>query len=229
MTSNGIQYGEDIETRNIKSRIKYYEVIQAFPKFENFKNIYLKLRQDGLEEKLYEGINIETVSYDEILEKAIEIEKQFIRPNKDKSFENFQTENESNQNENQNKNIESSLFEDLNETIKNPQTEIKEIKQQEDEKEDDIEDNNVVEKLDEEITYETESNNLLQEQNENGEVNLWMSRFDKWYHSIDNLPVNIKSKYYKMKSDIIKTIKTILKKNNNKNQDNINTNDDESR
>ncbi len=54
----------------------------------------------------------------------------------------------------------------------------------------------------------TEQNNNI---NNTQPVDLWMNRFNNWYNVIDRMPQNAKTKFIKMKDDIVKAIKTITR------------------
>lgn len=54
----------------------------------------------------------------------------------------------------------------------------------------------------------TERNNNI---NNTQPVDLWMNRFNNWYNVIDRMPQNAKTKFIKMKEDIVKAIKTITR------------------
>ena len=49
-------------------------------------------------------------------------------------------------------------------------------------------------------------------------VDLWMNRFNVWYSAIDRVSQNVKGKFVKMKSDIIKAISERLKEKTNDRQ-----------
>ena len=49
----------------------------------------------------------------------------------------------------------------------------------------------------------------------NPSVDLWMNRFNGWYSAIDRVSQNVKDKFVKMKSDIIKAISEKLKEKTN--------------
>ena len=69
--SDGIFYSAD---QNNKYKLeKYEEIKEAIPEFEEFKSIYLQLRLKGLDGKLFENIDYNTVNYGALLQKAKEI------------------------------------------------------------------------------------------------------------------------------------------------------------
>lgn len=55
----------------------------------------------------------------------------------------------------------------------------------------------------------------MQEVN-NPTVDLWMNRFSSWYSAIDRVTQNVKAKFVKMKSDIIKAISEKIKERSKK-------------
>ena len=59
----------------------------------------------------------------------------------------------------------------------------------------------------------------------NPTVDLWMNRFSSWYSAIDRVSQNVKAKFVKMKSDIIKAISDKIKERTNKQE--INKNQDQ--
>lgn len=59
----------------------------------------------------------------------------------------------------------------------------------------------------------------------NPTVDLWMNRFSSWYSAIDRVIQNVKAKFVKMKSDIIKAISDKIKERANKQE--INKNQDQ--
>ena len=61
----------------------------------------------------------------------------------------------------------------------------------------------------------------MQERN-NPTVDLWMNRFSGWYSSIDKFAQNVKAKFVKMKSDIVKAISEKIKERTNKQEMNKN-------
>ena len=61
----------------------------------------------------------------------------------------------------------------------------------------------------------------MQEVN-NPTVDLWMNRFSSWYSAIDRVSQNVKAKFVKMKSDIVKAISEKIKERSNKHEFNKN-------
>ena len=49
---------------------------------------------------------------------------------------------------------------------------------------------------------------------------LWTNRFKGWYGAIDRIPESTRARFIKMKSDIVKTIKSIFKERNSPMQEN---------
>lgn len=57
------------------------------------------------------------------------------------------------------------------------------------------------------ITSEEKTNKeTLKEQTEDKTIDLWMNRFSGWYGAIDRVSKNVRAKFIKMKSDIVKSI-----------------------
>ena len=90
-------------------------------------------------------------------------------------------------------------------------------------------------KLEEEFKEILEENNPEKEQvpekeaNSNLEVNKWMNRFGSWYSAIDRVSEGAKTKFIKMKSDIIKAISGKLKERTNNTQENEQNQDTDER
>ena len=54
--------------------MKRFELIKkAIPQYEKLKTVYLQLRQAGLEDELYKGIDLRNISYSELLERATKV------------------------------------------------------------------------------------------------------------------------------------------------------------
>ena len=54
--------------------MKRFETIKkAIPQYEELKTVYLQLRQAGLEDELYKGIDLNNINYPELLKKATKI------------------------------------------------------------------------------------------------------------------------------------------------------------
>ena len=47
-------------------------------------------------------------------------------------------------------------------------------------------------------------------------VNLWMTRFNKWYSAIDRVSQNVKAKFVQMKSEIVNAIKNKIQERENR-------------
>ena len=69
--SDGIFYSADQQN---PEKMKRFETIKkAIPQYEELKIVYLQLRQAGLEDELYKGIDLNNINYSELLEKATKI------------------------------------------------------------------------------------------------------------------------------------------------------------
>lgn len=217
--SDGIFYGVDQQN---PEKMKRFEAIKkAIPQYEELKTVYLQLKQAGLEDELYKGIDLKSISYSELLERATSILEE-----KAKAEE-----------------IQPDIIDEGAEvtaddgSIIQPSEEIT-IGVQEvvdggariNEFGEIIRENNTGESVMqdvpvfEEITQsKTTSKQLEQPQQiqETQTTNMWKNRFQNWYTAIDRVSQNSKSKFIKLKADILKAISDKLKsRDNNKNIDN---------
>ncbi len=81
--SNGILLGAD--QNNEKAMAEYNKMKQVIPKFEEFKRVYIQLREKCIEDRLYNNLDFKNVSYDNLLERATFILEERA---KEKSKEN---------------------------------------------------------------------------------------------------------------------------------------------
>lgn len=221
--SDGIFYGADIQNPD-KAR-KFEEIKKVIPQFEEFKEIYLKLRKTGIEDKLYKGIDYKTVSYAELFEKA----KAIVREQEELRKQN---ENEREQIEVADTDVETIK----KVTIRHGNIEIpreietsEEIIQTKKSKKVEKANEEKIRPMEKTIKDEVEDEfkNTKQEMQEvnNPTVDLWMNRFSSWYSAIDRVSQNVKAKFVKMKSDIIKAISDKIKERTNKQGINKNQNE----
>lgn len=217
--SDGIFYGVDQQN---PEKLKRFETIKkAIPQYEKFKNVYLQLRQAGLEDELYKGIDLRNISYSELLERATKILEEKsktyeIQP--DISDESVIVTGE-----------EESIIQTSAETTAEVQdvscggariNEFGEI----------IRENNIGENvirdsdIDVDVTQNTSGNKKLEQSQQIQEIqttNMWKNRFQNWYSTIDRVSQNSKGKFLKMKADIVKAISDKIKlRDNNRNIDN---------
>lgn len=68
IVSKGIFLGADKASE--KKVAEFEKMKQIIPRFEEFKSVYLQLRQAGLEDDLYANMNFQNVSFDDLLERA---------------------------------------------------------------------------------------------------------------------------------------------------------------
>lgn len=73
VVSKGIHYGAS-DSPSQKKKFETFKMV--VPDFEKFKEAYLQLRVDGIEDKLYEGLDFENVSYGELLKRATLISQE---------------------------------------------------------------------------------------------------------------------------------------------------------
>ena len=67
------------------------------------------------------------------------------------------------------------------------------------------------ESIKDEIGEDINNNQQQIMERKNPTVNLWMNRFNDWYNAIDRVSQSVKTKFVKMKSDIVEAIKDIVK------------------
>lgn len=177
------------------------------------KTAYLQLRQAGLEDELYNGIDLNNVSYSELLERATKILEDKAKTEEiqlDISDESGIV-------------IEESVTQQFQETIKGVQevvdsgariNELGEIIRENNSGKGVIPDSDI----DNEITQSTSTGKKLeqpQQIKETQSTNIWKSRFQNWYGAIDRVSQSVKNKFVKMKSDIVKAISEKLKEKTN--------------
>ena len=180
------------------------EIKQVLPQFEKFKEVYLRLRQVGLEDKLYENLDLKNVSYDELLQRAtviveekakLEEQKKEIKPvNLEQEKKEEQTTEQ--QGKEVSKAKENIKINEFGEIIRPNANESL------------IEDENV-----EEAREQSKVSKKI-------ETNLWMNRFNGWYSTIDKVSQKGRAKFVRMKSDIVKAINEEIKGKTNDRQDN---------
>ena len=71
IVSKGIFLGADKASE--KKVVEFERMKQVIPRFEEFKSVYLQLRQAGLEDDLYTNMDFQNVSFDDLLERATTI------------------------------------------------------------------------------------------------------------------------------------------------------------
>lgn len=215
--SDGIFYGADQQN---PEKLKRFETIKkAIPQYEEFKNVYLQLRQAGLEDELYKSIDLSNINYSELLERAIKILEEKSKTDEiqpDISDESVIV-------------TEESIIQPTEETTQKKDgmldngmriNEFGEI----------IRENNIGENvirdsdIDVDVTQNTSSNKKLEQSQQIQEIqttNMWKNRFQNWYSTIDRVSQNSKGKFLKMKADIVKAISDKIKlRDNNRNIDN---------
>ena len=68
----------------------------------------------------------------------------------------------------------------------------------------------------EDFVEETGTSNMQMQEINSENVNLWMTRFNKWYSAIDRVSQNVKAKFVQMKSEIVKAIKNKIQERENR-------------
>lgn len=212
--SDGIFYSADQQD---SEKLKRFETIKkAIPQYEELKNAYLQLRQAGLEDELYKGIDFKNISYAELLERATRILEEKAKT------EEIQPDI-----------IGESVKVTGEESIIQPSEEIKAEVQEVagggariNEFGKIIRENNTGESVIQDshigadITQNTSTSKQLeqpQQIQETQTTNMWKNRFQSWYGALDRVSQNSKGKFLKMKADIVKAISDKIKaRDNNK-------------
>lgn len=216
--SDGIFYSADQQN---PEKMKRFETIKkAIPQYEELKTVYLQLRQAGLEDELYKGVDLNNISYSELLERATKIlgEKENaeeVQPDKiDESA------------------IATADEESIIQSSEETRTEVQEVADisgfRTNECGEIIIENNggkgiILDKdIDNEISQSTPTDKKLEQLQpikETQPTNIWKSRFQNWYGAIDRVSQNSKGKFLKMKANIVKAISDKMK-SRDKNIDN---------
>lgn len=218
--SDGIFYSAD--QQNPKKMKRFETIKKAIPQYEELKTVYLQLRQAGLEDELYKGVDLNNISYSELLERATKIlgEKENaeeVQPDKiDESA------------------IATADEESIIQSSEETRTEVQEVAYisgfRINECGEIIRENNGVtgiildKDIDNEISQSTPTDKKLEQLQpikETQPTNIWKSRFQNWYGAIDRVSQNSKGKFLKMKANIVKAISDKIKlRDNNRNIDN---------
>lgn len=211
--SDGIFYGADQQN---PEKMKRFETIKkAIPQYEELRIVYLQLRQAGLEEELYKGIDLNNINYSELLERATTIleEKAKIDEIKpDISDESVTVTGE-----------KESIIQPFEETTAEVQevaggrTRIKgfgEIIRENNTGESAIQDSHIGADIIQKISTSKKLEQPQQIQ-EIQSTNMWKNRFQNWYIAIDRVSQNSKGKFLKMKADIVKAISNKIKERTN--------------
>ncbi len=217
--SDGIFYSADQQN---PEKMKRFETIKkAIPQYEELKTVYLQLRQAGLEDELYKGIDLNNINYSELLEKATKILEENAKIDEiqpDISDESVIVTGE-----------EESIIQPSEETTTKVQevagggariNEFGEIIRENNTGENVIQDSHIGA----DITQSTSTSKQLEQPQQIQEIqttNIWKNRFQNWYSAIDRVSQNSKDKFLKMKADIVKAISDKIKlRDNNRNIDN---------
>jgi len=199
--SDGIFYSADKQNTE---KLKRFEFIKkAIPQYEEFKDVYLQLRQAGLEDELYKCIDYKNINYAKILERANSIlkEKDKVKENIIQQYE--ETIVEPPKKENNSSYRINEFGEIIRENNKPRDTTVLEKVEQ-------FKISNTVEYKKESIAVKTEKEldrkDKQMQEVKSSTAELWMARFDNWYNAIDKIPQNVKNKFIKIKSDIVKSI-----------------------
>ena len=216
--SDGIFYSADQQN---PEKMKRFETIKkAIPQYEELKTVYLQLRQAGLEDELYKGVDLNNISYSELLERATKILGE--KENAEEVQPDIIDESA----------IATADEESIIQPSEETRTEVQEVADisgfRINEFGEIIRENNTGESVIQnsyigaDITpNKATSKQLAQKQpiKETQTTNIWKSRFQNWYGAIDRVSQNSKGKFLKMKADIVKAISDKMK-SRDKNIDN---------
>lgn len=218
IVSDGIFYGADIQSPD-KAR-KFEKIKKVIPQFEEFKEVYLQLRVAGIEDELYKGVDLNNISYSELLERATKILGE--KENAEEVQPDIIDESA----------IATADEESIIQPSEETRTEVQEVADisgfRINEFGEIIRENNTGESVIQnsyigaDITpNKATSKQLAQKQpiKETQITNIWKSRFQNWYGAIDRVSQNSKGKFLKMKADIVKAISDKMK-SRDKNIDN---------
>ena len=202
--SDGIFYSADQQD---PEKLKRFETIKkAIPQYEEFKNVYLQLRQIGLEDELYKGIDFKNITYSELLERAtIILEEKAIGDEKQQEPTDEIVSEMSDEN----------ITQPSEQTLDSGTriNEFGEIIRENNTGESIIQDSQVIEDvLQIKVEKQLEQTSKMQEIKT---AELWKNRFQNWYNAIDRVSQNSKDKFLKMKADIVKVISNKIKKRTN--------------
>lgn len=217
--SDGIFYGADQQN---PEKMKRFETIKkAISQYEELKTVYLQLRQAGLEDELYKGIDLNNINYSELLERATKILGEKVKADEikpDISDESVIVTGE-----------EECIIQPSEETTAEVQevvdggariNEFGEIIRENNTDESAIQDSHVSVDIIQSISTSKKLEQPQQIQ-ETQTTNMWKNRFQNWYTAIDRVSQNSKGKFLKMKADILRAISNKIKsRDNNRNIDN---------
>lgn len=215
--SDGIFYGADQQN---PEKMKKFEIIKkAIPQYEELKAVYLKLRQAGLEDELYKGIDLNNINYSELLERATKILEEKAKTDEiqpDISDERVTGEEESSIQtsekttpEVQEVAVDGAIINEFGEIIR-------ENNKGESVTQDSYIGADIIQSISTSKQLEQ-----LQQIHETQKTDMWKNRFQNWYSAIDRVSQNSKGKFLKMKADIVKAISDKFKlRDNNRNIDN---------
>lgn len=216
--SDGIFYSADQQN---PEKMKRFETIKkAIPQYEELKTVYLQLRQAGLEDELYKGVDLNNISYSELLERATKILGE--KENAEEVQLHIIDESA----------IATADEESIIQPSEETRTEVQEVADisgfRTNECGEIIRENNggkgiILDKdIDNEISQSTPTDKKLEQLQpikETQPTNIWKSRFQNWYGAIDRVSQNSKGKFLKMKANIVKAISDKMK-SRDKNIDN---------
>ena len=242
IVSKGIFLGADKASE--KKVAEFKRMKQVIPRFEEFKSVYLQLRQAGLEDDLYANMDFQNVSFDDLLERATTILEEKAKAEEQRT-EIEQPEVVTNPEQVVEETIEdttatvtgtnididsASMMEAHLEYMRNHQTQqtsqvVEDYWNEIHSQQAKVYEQPQPEKIrprEKSIKDEVEDDLRTTEQHtqkqDNPSVDLWMNRFNGWYSAIDRVSQSVKEKFVKMKSDIIKAISEKLKERTNNRQ-----------
>ena len=237
VVSDGIFYGSSQDEEKVK---KFMKIKEEVPNFDKFKEVYLNLRREGIEDRLYVGIDFDNLSYDELTQRAEKIleEQEQAKSVKEEAksvgaepnvievpeateikvpdvVEMLETDTEKALDVVEMPEVSSNIYKGAGDEIKE-NYEINEFGEIIREGNTSESDKSVEHSTYEDMYHKEQVTDLGKKNNEEyiRKTDLWLDRFKGWYTSIDKSPKEIKAKLVKMRSDIISAIGNRVRLNN---------------
>ena len=240
--SEGIRYGA---SRSEYGDKKMQDIKQVLPQFDEFKRVYLQLRENGIEDKLYENLDFENVSYSDLLQRAtlimeekaktdelakIKAEQEAKARARAEEQARIKAEQEARARAEEQARIKA---EQEAKARAEEQARIKAEQEAKARAEEQARKSTTSKMYDEqqeelvkprEKSFRDQIGDDLQKENENKEmqprkdptIEMWMNRFGSWYSAIDRVSQNVKAKFVQMKSEIVNAIKNKIQERENR-------------
>lgn len=202
VVSDGIFYGSRQSQESIN---KFNEIKECVPEFDKFKDVYLKLRQEGIEDRLYDGIDFENLSYTKLIERAeriVEEQEKLLHEEKVEEIAQSVEETEIPKTS-ERESISKNKFEinEFGEIVRRDTLEAGKPEA------------NVTREYKESVIELKKAEYKIAETKNEAE-DLWMNRFKDWYTAIDRVPKDVKTKLVKMIQDIVSAIGSKVRRKN---------------